>query len=152
MQVDRNIQRFGSFEDWPEEFVIQIAFPAVTIDDRSFEAVFTDQPLQFFRGLVWYCRWERSKSGKTRGILLDRIGQEIIRFTSKCCRISAGDLFRTGEVRERTCISIFAASVSAILFSPTSQSCSKSFAAAAPNFNAWALSSLPGPSRKPGLA
>jgi PRTRC genetic system protein E len=46
-----------------------------------------------------------------------------------------------------------AASISAILPSPTSQSRSKSFAAAPPSFEARALSSRPkGLSRKPGLA
>lgn len=96
MYVDRNVQRFGSFEDWPEEFVIQIASPAVTIDERSFEAVFTDHPLQFFRRFVWYCGWEGSKSGETCRILFDCIGKEIVRFASKCHCISGLELFRTG--------------------------------------------------------
>ena len=68
----------------------------MTIDERSFEAVFTDRPVQFVRGLVRRRGWERGKSSKTCGVLLDRIGQEIIRFTSKHRRISACDLLRTG--------------------------------------------------------
>ncbi len=47
---------------------------------------------------------------------------------------------------------MWAASISAILLSPTSQSCSKSFAAGPPNFEAYSLSPRPGPSRNPGPA
>ena len=39
MEVDGDVQRLGAFEDRPEEFVVEIASPAVAVDERSFEAV-----------------------------------------------------------------------------------------------------------------
>jgi hypothetical protein len=45
MEVERDLERFGTLQDRPEELIVQVAAPGVAIDQRSLEAVFTDRAL-----------------------------------------------------------------------------------------------------------
>lgn len=152
MEVDGNLQRFGAFEDWPKEPVIEVASSVVTIDNCSFESVFADHPLQFVSGLVRRSCGERSKPGKSCWALPDCRTEVLVGLTGKCHSIPWFELLRTRRSEREHLHVNPASSISATLFSPMSQSRSKSFAAAGPKFDACALSSCPGPTRKPGLA
>jgi hypothetical protein len=41
MQVDRWAESFGTFQDWPEELVVEIAAAVVAIDDGASEFLAT---------------------------------------------------------------------------------------------------------------
>jgi len=54
MEVERNLECFGTFQDRPEELVVKVAAPDVAVDHCSLEAVFADHAVQLvgssFRG------------------------------------------------------------------------------------------------------
>jgi hypothetical protein len=78
VEIDRGSQRFCALEDWPEKFVVEITSTIVTVDQRSFEAMVADHPLQLFGRLVRRHGWKRGKSRKPIRVPFDRIGEEII--------------------------------------------------------------------------
>ena len=70
MEVNRNIEGFGAFQNWPEKLVIKIAAPNVAIDGGSSEAVTLDRSLQFLGGFVWSRGRQCRKSGKAARVAL----------------------------------------------------------------------------------
>ena len=51
-QIERDLERFGAFQDRPEEFVIQVAAAAVTVDQGSFETMRGDRTPQLVGSCV----------------------------------------------------------------------------------------------------
>ncbi len=47
MEIYRDIEYFGTLENGPEEFVIEITSLDMTIDERSLETAITERSLQF---------------------------------------------------------------------------------------------------------
>jgi hypothetical protein len=45
MYVEWNLERFGTLQDRPKEFIIQIAASCVAVDISSFEAMFINHAL-----------------------------------------------------------------------------------------------------------
>src|SRR5580658_4466734 len=55
MKVNWYAKSLGAFKDWPEERIIEIAAPAMTIDHRAFETMLLDYPLQLVRSGTSIC-------------------------------------------------------------------------------------------------
>src|ERR1700722_18634949 len=45
MEIDRDAERFSAPKYWPKEFIIQVAPSVMAVDNRSFEALFTNHLL-----------------------------------------------------------------------------------------------------------
>ena len=152
MEIYRDIEYFGTLENGPEVFVIEITSPDMTIDDRSLETAITDRSLQFGGSGAGVCGWQRGKSGQTSRMTPQCIGEEIVRFAGESRRLSGFELLCAGGSKRQ----YLHVDVSGIHLGdpPVAEiaSCSKSFAAGPPNLKACSLSPRPGPSRNSGPA
>jgi hypothetical protein len=79
MEIDRDIERFGTLQDRPEELIVQIAGPRVAIDERALEALLPDPAIQFIGRLLGGRSRQAGKACKTFWIFLHRVGEEIVR-------------------------------------------------------------------------
>ena len=77
MQIDRHVELFGTLQDRPIEFVVEIAAAIVAVDDRAFEAC-ANSALQLRGGFFRRCRRQRGKPGKALGIFLHGVGKEVV--------------------------------------------------------------------------
>ena len=68
-QIERDLERFGAFQDRPEEFVIQVAAAAVTVDQGSFETMRGDRTPQLVGSCVRYRGWQRCEAGKPEAMV-----------------------------------------------------------------------------------
>ena len=80
MQIDRDVERFGTLQDRPEELVVQIAAARVAVDQRALEALLPDPAIQLFGRLVRRRGRQGRKGGEPRRIFLHRLCEEIVRF------------------------------------------------------------------------
>jgi len=94
VKVDGDVQRLGVFQDRPEELVVEVAPPAVAVDERSLETVLADHPLQFVGGLVGRCGRERGEPRQVCRVLLDGIVEEVVRLAGESHCVGGLGLFR----------------------------------------------------------
>src|ERR1700761_1305646 len=93
MKVDGNVERFCAFQDWPEEFVVQVATPDMAVDHGSLEAVLMNRALQLDDGCLRIRSRQASKSGKAGGISPDCLCDAIVGFPGNCSCRSRVELF-----------------------------------------------------------
>src|SRR6266480_884925 len=65
MQIERDLECFGTLQDRPEDLVVQVATPDMAVDQCTLEAVFTDHVLQFVGGGIWSHGRQRGEPGET---------------------------------------------------------------------------------------
>ncbi len=152
VEIDRDIERVGALQDRPEEFVVQVAAAGVAVDERALEALLPDPALQFFGRLVGR-RDRQGGKGRRSASDISSSPRRGNRWTSRAIAIcSATSACSTpGEFSESTCMSMPAASISAMRLSPISGSSSQILAPQGPELRSRAVNSLPGPARNPGL-
>ena len=92
MKIDRDVERFCAFKDWPEEFIVQVTALNVAVDHDSLKAVVMDCALHLGNGGLRICGRQASKSGKTGWVDPDRLGDAVVRFTSNGGRRSCVEL------------------------------------------------------------
>src|SRR6187402_1283329 len=64
VQIERDVERFGAFQDRPEEFVIQVAAAAVTVERGAFGTMRGDRTPQLVASRVRYRGGQPCKPGK----------------------------------------------------------------------------------------
>jgi hypothetical protein len=89
MQVDRCAELFGTFQDRPEELVVEIAAAIMAVDDGSGEFLPAYSPLKLLGGLVRRCGWQGGETAEARRMLLDRICDEVVGISGKRDRFGA---------------------------------------------------------------
>src|ERR1700756_4224450 len=95
MKIDRDVERFCTFEDWPEEFIVQIAALNMAVDHGSLKEAVKDRALQLGdRGLRIGIRQGR-KCGKAGGIGPDCLRDTIVGLPGNCSRRSRIELLRS---------------------------------------------------------
>ena len=78
MQINRNAERFGGLENFPELRLVQIFAARVGVDDRALEVQRFHGSLQFLRGGGRILRRNGGKSRKAVGMLSNRLGKLIV--------------------------------------------------------------------------
>ena len=78
MQINRNAERFGGLENFPEFRLVEIFAARVGIDDRALQVQRFYGSLEFFRGGGGILRSNRGESGKAVGMLANRFGKLIV--------------------------------------------------------------------------
>src|SRR5579863_2573433 len=78
MQIDRNAECHGTFEDRPERLVVEIAATRVTVDQRAFETELANGALQFGHRLVGRGDRQRGKAGEPLRMRLYGAVQKIV--------------------------------------------------------------------------
>jgi hypothetical protein len=68
MKADGDAERLGTFENGPEEFVIEIAAAMVAVDGGAFEVLLVDGSLQFRRGFGRIGDGEGGEAGEAAGV------------------------------------------------------------------------------------
>ena len=88
MKIDGNVERFCAFQDWPEEFIVQVATPDMAVDHGALEAVLMDRALQLGDGGLRIGSRQASKSSKADGMGLDCLRDAIVGFAGNGSRRS----------------------------------------------------------------
>ena len=113
MQIDRYIQRLGTFEDRPEALVIDEQ--PLTVDDGeamhhgALEAVLGDGALELIGGGLRIGRRQRGKGGKARWMRLHRQMQPVVGLTCQPDRADRVEPVRAGrtlrdDLKVHTCL------------------------------------------------
>ena len=92
MEINRGIECLGTLEDRPEKFVIEIAAPNVTIDERPLETVITDRSLHFGGSGIGVRGRQCGKSAETSRMAAHGFPKDIIRFAREHSRLSGFEL------------------------------------------------------------
>ena len=152
VQIDRHVERFGTLQDRPVEFVVEIAAAIVAVDDRAFEALRelgAPAPRRLFPALRSATRQARQSasdfsSRRRQGSRWTLAPPRWLR-PPRSCSVP-------GYCSDKTCMSMPAASISASRLAPMSARRLKKSASRPPDCCARSLKSRPGPSKNPGLA
>ncbi len=78
MQVDRNVERFGRFEDVPVLLVVQKSAERVRVDDAAAHAELPDRALELLGGVRGIQRTERGEAHVARGVARYRFGKLVV--------------------------------------------------------------------------
>ena len=101
MEIYRDIERFGTLENRPEEFVIEITTLNMAIEERSLETVIPVGSLQFGGSGIGVCGRQRGKSGETSRMTPQGIGKEIVRFAGERQGLSNVELLCAGRSKRQ---------------------------------------------------
>ena len=97
MQVDRCAELFSTFQDRPEELVVEIAAAVVAVDDSTGEFLPTYAALELLGGLVRYRGRQRREAAEPGRTLLDRVRDKVVRIGGKCDRFGRLQLLDAGR-------------------------------------------------------
>src|SRR5215472_16230921 len=146
MQVNRCTELFGTFQDRPEELVVEIAAAVVAVDNSTGEFLPTYAAVELLCGLFRDCGRQRRKAAERAGCLLIASATKSFVSTASAIASAASNCSTPGAVSDTICMSMPAAFISAMRLSPRSQSCGMSLSAQALlNFSACSFRSRPGP-------
>ena len=125
----------------------------MAVDDGAGEFLPAHAALQFLRGLVRRRGRQRGEAAEARRMLLIAAATKSLVSAASSIASAASNCSTPGEVSDTICMSMPAASISAMRLSPRSHSCGMSLIARALlNFSACSFRSRPGPSRNRGVA
>src|SRR6516162_10484557 len=97
MQVNRCTELFGTFQDRPEELVVEIAAAVVAVDNSTGEFLPTYAAVERLCGLFRDCGRQRRKAAEARRMPLDRVRDKVVRFDGKRDRFGRIQLFYAGR-------------------------------------------------------
>jgi hypothetical protein len=78
VQIDRHPERLRAFQDRREELVVEVAAAAVAVDVGALEAELADRSLQLLGRLFRRLDRQGGKAGEALGMLLHRLGEEVV--------------------------------------------------------------------------
>src|SRR5215475_4505706 len=114
MQVNRYAELFGPFQYRPEELVVEIAAAIVAVDNRAGELLLTYAAVELLGGLVRHRGRQRRKAAEARRLPHDRVGDKVVRLSGKRDCIGRRHCSTPGAVSDTICMSMPAASISAM--------------------------------------
>jgi hypothetical protein len=97
MEINRDVECFGTLENRPEQFVIEITALDMTVDERSLETVIMDRALQLGGSGVGIDGRQCGKSAETSRMAPHGIREEIVRFARQIGRLSGFELLCAGR-------------------------------------------------------
>ena len=152
MQIDRDVERLGAFQDRPVEFVVEVAAAIMAVDDRALEARWRTRRSSSSAAFSGAAVGSAAKPANRVGCFFTASARKSLASRATAIASAASNCSVPGYCSDSTCISMPAASISAKRLSPTSASRPKKSASRPPDFSARSLNSRPGPAKNPGLA